>query len=113
MLLSTEARAERVDVGRFSAGELDGWTSRSFVGETRYRLTDHGGRHVLHAFSDGTASGLYRRVRVNLAETPYLHWEPAGSTWANAFTAPGAHVCRTLRSRSGRAVDARITKRVR
>ena len=73
-LISMPAHAQRVDVARFSDGSLDGWTSRSFVGETRYELTGDAGRRVLHARSSASASGLYRTVRVNLAETPYLHW---------------------------------------
>jgi hypothetical protein len=73
-LISMPAHAQRVDVARFSDGNLDGWTSRSFVGKTRYELTGDAGRRVLHARSSASASGLYRTVRVNLAETPYLHW---------------------------------------
>jgi hypothetical protein len=74
LLLTIPAGAERLDVARFSAGELDGWKSRSFAGETRYRLEIHAGRQVLHAVSKASASGLYREVTIDLKETPYLHW---------------------------------------
>lgn len=73
-LVSMPTHAQRVDVARFSDGNLDGWTSRTFVGETQYELTGDVGRRVLHARSNATASGLYRTVRINLTDTPYLHW---------------------------------------
>jgi hypothetical protein len=38
LLLAIPAGAERLDIARFSAGDLEGWKSRSFAGETRYRL---------------------------------------------------------------------------
>lgn len=74
LLLAAPAGAERVDIARFSAGDLDGWKSRSFDGETRYRVVSHVGRQALHAVSNASASGLYREVTVDLKRTPYLHW---------------------------------------
>jgi hypothetical protein len=66
--------AAPVMVGDFSAGSLQGWTSKRFKGETRYRLVTAGGRTVLRAVSHAAASGLYKRVHVDLDKTPYLHW---------------------------------------
>jgi hypothetical protein len=74
LLLAIPAGAERLDVARFSAGDLDGWKSRSFAGETQYRLEFHAGRRVLHAVSNDSASGLYREMTIDLKETRYLHW---------------------------------------
>jgi hypothetical protein len=68
------AAALRLDVARFSAGDLDGWQSKSFAGETRYTLVDEQGVRGLRADSDGTASGLYREVAVDLRRAPVLHW---------------------------------------
>ena len=73
-LLSMPIHAQRVDVARFSDGRLDGWTPRSFVGETQYELTGDPGGRVLHARSNATASGLYHKVRVDLTKTPILRW---------------------------------------
>ena len=73
-LLSMPTHAQRVDVARFSDGNLDGWTSKTFAGATQYALTGDVGRRVLHARSDAAASGLYRKVRVDLTKTPNLHW---------------------------------------
>lgn len=61
-------------IGRFSAGDLSAWKSKSFKGETRYRLVEQDGRRVLQADSNGAASGLYREISVDLAKTPCLNW---------------------------------------
>jgi hypothetical protein len=74
LLLAIPAGAERLDIARFSAGDLEGWKSRSFAGETRYRLEIRAGRQALHAVSNASASGLYREVTIDLKKTPYLHW---------------------------------------
>lgn len=62
--------AERIEVGRFAARDLSGWETKSFEGLTRYELRDG----ALCADSRGTASGLFRKLSVDLARTPYLHW---------------------------------------
>jgi hypothetical protein len=61
-------------VGHFSAGDLQDWKTKSFVGETHYHLVEQDGRRVLQADSKGTASGLYREITVDLERTPYLNW---------------------------------------
>lgn len=66
--------AERVWVARFGAEGLAGWQTKVFDGRTGYRLVNEDGRRVLRADSEGTASGLYREIAVDLSETPYLHW---------------------------------------
>jgi Protein of unknown function (DUF3047) len=68
------ADAATVRVGDFSANGLDGWSDKVFTGHTRYTLVSDGARRVLKAESAGTASGLYKKVRVDLLATPYLHW---------------------------------------
>lgn len=78
-MLALTARADVLTVGRFSAGDLSGWETKSFKGQTQYRLVpaDGGGadgQHVLRAESGGTASGLFKRLHVDLARTPILHW---------------------------------------
>jgi hypothetical protein len=66
--------AERLDVGRFSSRDLAGWEETRFEGETRYRLLRLGPATVLGALSEGSASGLVRRMRVDLQRYPYLNW---------------------------------------
>ncbi|OGS96075.1 MAG: hypothetical protein A3H31_01220 [Gallionellales bacterium RIFCSPLOWO2_02_FULL_57_47] len=72
--LLTWAVGERIDIARFSKGELNGWQTRAFAGETRYVLERSAGRLALHAESSSAASGLYRKVKVDLGKTPILHW---------------------------------------
>lgn len=64
----------RVTIGAFSRGELDGWKEKQFKGQTDYQLTEIAGVRALRAHSRDAASGLYKPMRVDLAQTPYLHW---------------------------------------
>ncbi|GAB4353115.1 MAG: DUF3047 domain-containing protein [Gammaproteobacteria bacterium] len=72
------AAADTVSVADF-AQFPQGWESRSFLGETRYAPAVYEGRPALEAHSQGTASGLIRRISVDLRTTPYLNW-----SWAIA-----------------------------
>ncbi len=63
-----------INVGEFSKGELNGWETKSFTGETIYKLVDLGGEMVLKAESNGTASGLVRTMKIDLSKTPFLNW---------------------------------------
>jgi len=66
----------RVDVALFSSGELDEWEEKSFKGKTRYQLKEDDGQGtVLHALSQGSASVIGKRVKVDLIKTPYLNWQ--------------------------------------
>jgi hypothetical protein len=58
----------------FSAGSLDDWQQRSFDGNTRYSLVGDDGTTVLNAVSDGSASALGRRIRIDLKQTPWVSW---------------------------------------
>lgn len=69
-------------VGLFSA-DLPGdgvptgwepWTFSRFKKPTQYRLVHDGGRTVLHAKAQASASGLIYRVHVDLKKHPYLTW---------------------------------------
>lgn len=67
--------AERLDVGQFSQGVLKHWEAKEFSGTTDYQLeTDHERGTVLGARSQGSASGLFRKVDLDLNATPWLHW---------------------------------------
>jgi len=68
------ADAEIVDIARFSQGDMSGWQTKVFSGETRYAVAITGGRTALHANSTATASGLFRKVNIDLKKTPILHW---------------------------------------
>jgi hypothetical protein len=72
--VATLAVAMTLTIGNFSTGDLGDWTAQSFQGTTHYRLVAQDGRQVLEAESNGTASGLVRKLRVDLEKTPYLNW---------------------------------------
>lgn len=67
-------RAEPLVLGRFSAGDLEGWQVRHFEGETRYRIVEAGGANVLEAESAAGASSLYLEREIDLAVRPVLEW---------------------------------------
>jgi len=51
------------------------WDEEVFQGRTRYVLERaDDGQNALLAVSEGTASGLVRRVAIDLRKTPYLNW---------------------------------------
>jgi len=68
------AAAARIDVGRFSAGDLTGWKEKSFVANTRYAVQTSGGQRALCASSTAAASGLFHEIRIDLRKTPLLNW---------------------------------------
>lgn len=74
VIMSLDAAITRIDIGLFSQNNLTGWETKSFKGKTRYALAEESGKTVLKAESSGTASGLYRKVRIDLKRTPVLNW---------------------------------------
>ena len=88
-----------VIIGRFSTGDLSGWTKKSFKGETQYGLKQEDGGLILLADSRGTASGLVKEQAVDLKLTPILHWR-----W-KMIQLPGS---RDERTRQGDDYAARV-----
>ena len=71
ILASAAAPATReIPVGRFSAGELSGWTDKEFKGKTSYTLEEG----VLKAHSVKAASGLIKKLSVDTRKYPKLSW---------------------------------------
>lgn len=70
------ALAQTIPVGAFSARDFSGWTEKSFKGRTSYEfVTDPEiGSAVVQAQTKGEASGLFKKVRINLVATPFLNW---------------------------------------
>jgi hypothetical protein len=68
------AASQRAVVGNFSAADLSGWEPEVFHGETAYDIVRLDGVRALRARSDRTASGLVRRIQVDLRRTPILRW---------------------------------------
>ena len=61
-------------VGQFSQSNLDNWESKKFEGETQYSFSVIEGQKALKAVSINSASGLIRKIRVDLEKYPYLNW---------------------------------------
>ena len=72
MLVPFCAATERVVVLR--DGDLGAWEEKVFSGKTAYERVRIDGRTVVRATSRGTASGLFRRQRIDLEKTPILEW---------------------------------------
>ena len=72
--ITTVTASDRVDVGQFSRGSIDGWQQKAFKGETVYQLLDQGDKSVLQAASDDSASAFYIPMQVDLTKTPVLNW---------------------------------------
>jgi hypothetical protein len=73
--------APRVEVSRFSEGRAGeappGWTSfvvSPFVTRTEYALVANNPSMVLEARAQDSASGLYRRIRIDPARHPIVEW---------------------------------------
>lgn len=73
-VIASGATVDDILVGDFARDGLNGWEPIQFKGETQYRLVDDQGVIALHAQSRGTASGLVRKIKVDLTQTPVLRW---------------------------------------
>jgi hypothetical protein len=76
--------AEEIPVSRFGTDGLTGWESKSFKGDTKYRLVKEDGRIVVKATSHAAASGLIRKIRFDPSKNRYLRW-----SWKIAHTIKG------------------------
>ena len=74
LLTPITGKAERLDITAFTDRSLDGWQEKEFKGRTGYQLVELDRQTVLEAVSQGSASGLFKEVEVDLSQTPYLNW---------------------------------------
>jgi hypothetical protein len=72
--LATPSNAEQLQIADFSKSSLEGWESKVFSGKTSYRLIHLKDKVVLAAESKNSASGLIKKVRVDIEKYPYLNW---------------------------------------
>lgn len=98
LCFSAFVRAD-VYIAQFNTEKLSDWESKSFVGETQYQIVDKGSQKVLKATSNNSASGLAKKVTIDLLKTPYLNW-----TWQIDNKLPGIDE----KSKSGDDYAARI-----
>jgi hypothetical protein len=63
-----------IPAGEFSKGKLNEWLPKKFVNEASYSLIKVGKNTVLRAVSQNSASGLIKKIRVDIKEYPFLNW---------------------------------------
>ncbi|MEG3617559.1 DUF3047 domain-containing protein [Magnetovibrio sp. PR-2] len=68
------AVANDVTVGAFSQGDLSGWETEVFNAETGYALVEGEAGTVLKAEANASASGLFKKIKIDLSQTPCLKW---------------------------------------
>ena len=69
-----QMQGDHVVVGKFSSNELTGWNEEVFDKETSYYLTEINNEVVLKSLSNNSASGLFKKVTVDIKKYPYLNW---------------------------------------
>lgn len=63
---------------------LSEWVERRFSGSSEYKLEHKNDLIVLTADSKNSASLLYKKIRIDLNQTPYLNWQwLVGHTYVN------------------------------
>ena len=70
----TTAFASEVLIGDPASDDLSLWQRKSFAGETQYAIVSEAGRKAIRAQARASASGLYRELKIDLIETPFLNW---------------------------------------
>lgn len=66
--------ANELTVGSFSSSNLESWEEKPFSGKTAYSLVELQEAVVLKAESRGSASGLFKKIKVDIKKYPYLNW---------------------------------------
>lgn len=75
LLLASGSQAmDTVTVADFSGHNLDLFKQKVFDQQTHYQLATLDQQRVLKASTDGTASALYRKIDIDLSQTPFLNW---------------------------------------
>lgn len=73
LFFASSVFAESVDISEFGPNYTENWEAHSFEGDTQYSLKQDGGAY-LSAKSVAAASGLVRKIEVDLKKTPVLNW---------------------------------------
>lgn len=72
---SVNAAPVTLMLGNFTAGDKTDWEEQVFKGKTEYTFTPgKKGERALLVRSSASASGLHKRMTIDLTKTPYLNW---------------------------------------
>lgn len=64
-----------IPVGEFSRQQMDQWIPKKFVNETVYSSARVNGKTALKAVSKNSASGLIKKIKINVEKYPFLNWQ--------------------------------------
>jgi hypothetical protein len=81
---ASTGNSEEIPVSRFTTEGLAGWETKSFKGFTEYQMAKDNGHSVVKATSNGSASGLVKKISFNPSKYRYLRW-----SWKVAHTIKG------------------------
>ena len=65
---------EKIMIGEFSSTRMKGWTPKKFENETRYQMIKMDNTAVIRADSRAAASGLVKKIRIDLDKYPFINW---------------------------------------
>jgi len=68
------ADTDKISLGSFAKSGLEGWATKSFKGQTDYRIVEDNGRKVLQASSQNSASGLIFETDYDPKQFPVMTW---------------------------------------
>ncbi len=68
----SSASIPRVEV--LNLPDINAWEKQVFSNDTSYQLHEIDDRQVLKAISKQSASGLFRKIEIDLTKTPYMNW---------------------------------------
>lgn len=72
---AVSAAPTTIMLGNFAAGDKTDWEEQVFQGKTEYTFTPgKKGERALVVRSAAAASGLHRKMTIDLTKTPYLNW---------------------------------------
>lgn len=65
---------ERFSILSVKGKQIDGWEEKSFVDNTNYSVVKEDSNFVLHAMADNAASGLHKKIKIEVKDWQYLSW---------------------------------------
>jgi hypothetical protein len=72
--MTSIAIADTITISRFATERLADWDAKSFKGMTDYSLVQDSGKTVIKAHSVASASGLFKKVKLDPNRYRYLRW---------------------------------------
>lgn len=74
LLIALPASADEIAVSRFGTEGLKGWETKSFKGNTAYRMVQEDGHAAVKAHAKAAASGLSKKLAFKPVTYRYIKW---------------------------------------